>query len=150
MEPCLPGNSYTSACQWEVLNVFFIFLCLHMQFLLYSLNSLYLSPRLFSLLPFWFSPPSCWGGSVWACGCVGLSFLVGFTHNSWANLKLYSSQDCFSGNFLQKMPTNSKLKQKDINKCKIQSTLLQYNCLIEVSQNVKVSWWKGTANVVVF
>ena len=46
---------------------------------LYLLDSIYLNPRVFSLLLFHFSLPSHWG--EWASSCVGFSCQLVFTHN---------------------------------------------------------------------
>ena len=68
-EPCFPGDGWAPACRWEVVNEFLVLLCLRAQLFLYLLNCLYLSPRVFSLLLFRFSPPSQQGGmSEWVCG----------------------------------------------------------------------------------
>ena len=61
MEPCFPRGGWTPACRWEAANEFLALLCLCAQLLLY-LNCLYLNLRVFSLLLFWSSPPSHWGG----------------------------------------------------------------------------------------
>ena len=69
MEPCFPGDGWTPAYQWELVNEFLVWLCLRAQLLLYLLNCLYLNPWVFSLLLFWLSPPShCEGVSKWLCG----------------------------------------------------------------------------------
>ena len=62
MEPSFPRDGWTPACQWEAVNEFFLLLCLCSWLLLYLLNYLHLNPRVFSLLPFWVSPQSHWGG----------------------------------------------------------------------------------------
>ena len=80
MEPCFPGDGWTPACRWEVVNEFLVLFCLHAWLLLYLLNCLYLNPRVFSLLPFWFSPPSHRGGE-WASSCVVLSCWLGLNHD---------------------------------------------------------------------
>ena len=67
MEPCFPGEGWTPACWWEVVNEFLILLCLHVQLLLYLLNCLFLKSWVFSLLPFWFSRPTHQGRSEWLC-----------------------------------------------------------------------------------
>ena len=66
MEPCFPGDGWTSAWQWKVVNEFLVLLCLRPWLLLYLLNCLYLNPRVFSLLLFWPSPPPHRGRSEWA------------------------------------------------------------------------------------
>ena len=80
MEPCFSGDGWTPACWWEVVNEFLALLCLHMWLLLYLLNCLYLNPCVFSLLLFWFSPPSHWGGER-ASSCVVLRCRLGLNHD---------------------------------------------------------------------
>jgi len=58
MEPCCPGDGWTSACHWEAVNEFLVLLCLCAHLLLYPLNCLYLNPQIFSFLLFQLSPPS--------------------------------------------------------------------------------------------
>lgn len=52
--------------------------------LLSQLNCLYLNAQVFQVLPFWFSPWSCWCGSEWVNSCVGLG--------EWLRLKQHSSK----------------------------------------------------------
>lgn len=60
MKPCLPGDGWTFAFPWKVLKEVLVWLCLHAQVFLYLWN------WVFSLLLFWFSPPSLlWGVSEW-------------------------------------------------------------------------------------
>lgn len=54
-EPSCPGSSWTPACWWQVANKFFVLLCLCTQLLLCEVNCFYLTPRVLTLLPFWFS-----------------------------------------------------------------------------------------------
>ena len=78
MEPCFPGDGWTPACRWEVVNEFLVLLCLRAQLLFYLLNCLYLNPRVFSLLVFWFSPSHL--GGEWVSGYVVLSCRLGLNH----------------------------------------------------------------------
>jgi len=78
-EPCFPGDGWTSACWWEAVNEFLGLICLHMYFLLYLLNRLYLNPW---VLRFYTS--DCLKNPTageWANGCVGLSCILGLKHN---------------------------------------------------------------------
>ena len=69
MGPYFPGDGWTPACRWEVVNEFLVLLCLHAWLLLYLLTCLYLNPRVFSLFLCRFSPPSHQGGvSERLCG----------------------------------------------------------------------------------
>ena len=87
MEPCFAGRRWTPACRWEVMNKFIVLLCLHAWLLLCLLHCLYLSPRVFSLLHFWFSPSFHQG--EWASSCVVFSCRLGLnndiclTHGFW-------------------------------------------------------------------
>ena len=66
MEPCFPGDGWTPVCRWEAVNEFLVLLCLRAQLLLSLLNCLYLSPWVFLLLPFWFSPhPTSERAALW-------------------------------------------------------------------------------------
>lgn len=78
MELYFPGNGWTPAWPWEVVNEFFVLLSLCVWLFLYLLNCLYWNP--FSLLLFWFIsllPSSCcgeWGSSWMVPHCqLGLS-----------------------------------------------------------------------------
>lgn len=44
VEPCLPGDDWTAACQWEVLNEILVLLCLRARPSSYILNCLFLDP----------------------------------------------------------------------------------------------------------
>ena len=68
------------ACWREAVNEFLVWLCLHEWLLLYLLNYLYLNPRVFSLLPFQFSPHPSRGKR--ASGCLVLSCQLGWSHDS--------------------------------------------------------------------
>ena len=56
VEPCFPGDVWTSVCQREVVNEFLIFLCFCAWLLAYLLNYLYLSPWVFSFTLLILSP----------------------------------------------------------------------------------------------
>ena len=58
MEPCFPGDGWTPACPWEVVNEFLVLLCLHARLLLYLLNCSYLNPWVLHSFPI--LPPSLW------------------------------------------------------------------------------------------
>lgn len=66
MEPCCPGDGWTSVCQQEVVNEFLVLLCLCLWVLLNLLNQIYLSPWVFSLsqLSPWSHPDKRMGGRV--------------------------------------------------------------------------------------
>lgn len=71
MEHSFPGDGWTLASPWEVVNEFIILLCLCVQLLVSLLNCPWLKLQIFSLLLFQFSPWSCWWVSEWA-GMWGL------------------------------------------------------------------------------
>ena len=94
MEPCFPGDGWARACQWEVVNKFLVLLCLCAHLFLYLLNCLYPNPQVFSLLSFWFSPPSHRGEvSKWMSGAQ-LTAEVKPWHFSNRFLTYFASLSC--------------------------------------------------------
>ena len=92
MEPCFPGNGWTPACLWEVVDAFLILLCLSTQLLLYRLCIHIVSITYFLIADFLLIP-----GTQPAPYISGDSFPVWLTSScswylSWyLSLKLCSS-----------------------------------------------------------
>lgn len=71
-------SKWLSTCQWEVVNDFFIVLCLPTIFVL-PIKLPFSQPMSFLTLLFWFSSLAA---GEWASGCVGLSYLPRLNHNT--------------------------------------------------------------------
>lgn len=77
IEHCLPRYVWTLSCPWEQMNKFPVLLVLACRYLL---NTLYLKPWIFSLLPFWFSSHPT--GAEWAIITLGISYQLGLNHDN--------------------------------------------------------------------
>ena len=73
----LPWRSLNTCLWWEVVNGFFILLCLRAWLFLSLLNCLYFNLRVFLLLPFWFFPILEQG--KWSSSWMELSGQTGLT-----------------------------------------------------------------------
>lgn len=75
-EPLLSWRWLSIACPWEIVDEFFILLCLHMKLVL--VNYLYFNTQVF---PFTLLIPCTSYWREWARGCVGLSCLPSLSHS---------------------------------------------------------------------
>lgn len=89
-DACLPKKS---ACWWEVVSEFLVFLCSHTQLLLYLVNYLYRNPQVLTLFTFWFSlSRHCGGKEGVAVSC--LAACQGYTTTA-GNMVKGIPQSCF-------------------------------------------------------
>lgn len=127
-----PGDGWTPAWQWEVVNKFLLLLFLYVWLLLSLINCPYLNPGVFLLSIFWFSFPSHCGES-WASGNVVLSCHLGLNHDRFY---VYVVLEFFAFIFIL-LP---KLQLTFLATAKIQVMFLFRRRTIQRSVNYSLKW----------